>query len=104
VGRGLYPFHPARRADGEPARAGIRLEGTNQRLFQAVAGDLLDELGYETVGLGRMSLAEQMRHAALRTKYTVFETGRQAVQTIGIFHPTDLLTRRLRLKLYAKTS
>lgn len=59
----------------------------DQRLFQAVAGDLLDELGYGTVRLGRMTLADRARYAGLRTKYIVLETGRRVLQTAGLFDP-----------------
>lgn len=65
----------------------------DQRLVQLVAGDLLRALGYELVSLGRMSIRERMRLAALRTKYTGIQVGRHALQSAGVFHPTSLLDR-----------
>jgi len=60
---------------------------TDQRLFCAVADDLLDELGYDTIYLGKMSLAERARLAGLQTKYIILESGRRIWQTVGVFHP-----------------
>jgi len=59
----------------------------DQRLLQAVAGDLLDELGYETVDLGKMCLTERARFAGLQAKYAVLHAGRRALQTVGVFPP-----------------
>jgi hypothetical protein len=59
----------------------------DQRLVQAVAGDLLNELGHETVDLGRMSLAERARFSGLQTKYAFLHAGRRALQTLGVFPP-----------------
>jgi Sulfotransferase family len=64
-----------------------RMVGADQRLFQAVAGDLLGELGYEAADTGRMSIGELLRRGRLATKYHVLEGGRGALQTFGIFHP-----------------
>lgn len=61
--------------------------GADQRLFQAVAGDLLNELGYGTVGLGDMSVAERAHHVGLKIKYTVLEDARRILQTVGVFPP-----------------
>jgi hypothetical protein len=60
---------------------------TDLRLFQEVAGDLLRDLGYETVELGTMSMREWIRRSRLATKYGVLEGGRRVLQTAGIFHP-----------------
>jgi hypothetical protein len=57
------------------------------RLFQEVAGDLLRDLGYETVDLGTMSMRERTRRSRLATKYGVVEGGRRVLQAAGIFHP-----------------
>jgi hypothetical protein len=73
----------------------------DQQLFQAGAGDLLDELGYGMVGLGKISLTEKARYAGLRTKYTVVETSRRALQAAGVSHPTSLLSL---FRAYPKTS
>jgi hypothetical protein len=59
----------------------------DQRLFQAVAGDTLADLGYDTLSVGKMSLAETARYAGLRTKCVVLEGGRYALQTVGLFNP-----------------
>lgn len=63
------------------------MSSSDQRLFQTVAGDLLCELGYETVGLGRMPPSERARLARLHAKYAVLEAGRRVFQTVGVFHP-----------------
>jgi hypothetical protein len=68
----------------------------DQRLFQALAGDLLAELGYETTVLGRRSAPETARYFGLMVKYALVDTGRKAVRSAGIFHPTDLLSGRVR--------
>lgn len=59
----------------------------DQRLFQLVAGDTLDELGYGSSGAGAMSPGEYARYAGLRLKYVVLEGGRQLLQTAGVFNP-----------------
>jgi hypothetical protein len=63
----------------------------DQRLVQDVAGDLLAELGYDVPNLGRMSLREWARSAALWGKFTGIQGGRRALQAAGVFHPTSLL-------------
>ena len=82
--------HAAVRNPVTTSRAGRWREGmsaVDQRLFHAVAGDLLEELGYDTQDVGHMSPAEYARYAGLRAKYTVMEGGRQALQTVGLFSP-----------------
>jgi hypothetical protein len=59
----------------------------DQRLFQAVAGDLLHELRYEVMDLNHMSPRERGHLARLSTKYHVLEGGRRALQAVGIFAP-----------------
>jgi hypothetical protein len=59
----------------------------DQRLFVAVAGELLQELGYEMSDVGEMSLLERARVAGLASKYRVLEGGRRVLQAFGIFHP-----------------
>lgn len=59
----------------------------DQRLFHAVAGELLHELAYEMRDLGEMSALERTRLAELATKYRVLEGGRRVLQAFGFFHP-----------------
>jgi hypothetical protein len=59
----------------------------DQRLVQHVAGRLLAELGYEVEQLGPMPPLEQMRFAALATKYGVLQTGRRVLQELSLFPP-----------------
>ena len=59
----------------------------DQRFFQMVAGDLLDELGYVRVDLGRATVAEWARYAGLMTKYNFLEGGRYFLQLLGVFNP-----------------
>jgi hypothetical protein len=70
----------------------------DQRLVHAVAGDLLAAKGYEVAGLGRMSITERLRLAALWGKFTGIQAGRSALQAAGVFHPTSVLERLSRLK------
>jgi hypothetical protein len=65
----------------------------DQRLVQAVAGDLLAAVGYEVARLGRMSLTERLRLAALWGKFSGVQAGRSALQAAGVFHPTSVLDR-----------
>jgi hypothetical protein len=65
----------------------------DQRLVQAVAGDLLAAKGYEVAGLERMSITERLRLAALWGKFTGIQAGRSALQVAGVFHPTSVLER-----------
>ena len=65
----------------------------DQRLVQAVAGDLLAAKGYEVARLGRMSIPERLRLAALWGKFNSIQAGRSALQAAGVFHPTSVLER-----------
>lgn len=59
----------------------------DQRLFQAVAGDLLAEYGYELPTLPPMPLAEKWRWATLAAKYHLLQNGRNGLQAIGLMPP-----------------
>lgn len=63
----------------------------DQRLFQAIASDLMNELGYQTTELGKMSLAEKARFAQLHAKYYMVDVSRRTLQASGIFHPTSVI-------------
>lgn len=63
----------------------------DQRLFEAMAGDFLAELGYERTNPGRSTAREQMRLAGLQAKFTAVDTSRRLLQSAGIFHPASLL-------------
>ncbi len=63
------------------------MSDADRRLFQLVAGDTLDELGYDSCAVGNMSLGEYARYAGLRLKYVVLEGGRQILQPTGLFNP-----------------
>jgi LPS sulfotransferase NodH len=60
---------------------------TDQRLFTAVAGELLQELRYDVVDLGEMPASERVRVARLATKYRMLEGGRRVLQALGVFPP-----------------
>ena len=64
---------------------------SDQRLFQAMVGGLLADLGYETVALGKLSISERVRLAALASKYTAVEAGRHMLQVAGVAHPAALM-------------
>ena len=59
----------------------------DQRLVQRVAGKLLAELGYTVIDLGPMSIPELARLAVLASKYAVLQSGRRALQQLGLFPP-----------------
>ena len=59
----------------------------DQRLVQRVAGRLLAELGYTVIDLGPMSIPELARLAVLASKYAVLQSGRRALQQLGLFPP-----------------
>jgi hypothetical protein len=59
----------------------------DQRLFQAIAGSLLADLGYEVVNPGSMPVPEVARLAALGLKYATLQTGRRILQAAGLFPP-----------------
>jgi Sulfotransferase family len=64
-----------------------RLAPADQRLFDAVAAGLLDDLGYDLGDPGPMAPSERARLAGLAGKYRVLEGGRRVLQTFGVFHP-----------------
>lgn len=57
-------------------------------LFEAVAGDLLTDLGYDPVGSSRGGVTDQARRAALATKYSVLQLGRAALERVGVMDPS----------------
>jgi len=59
----------------------------DQRLFQHVAGKLLQELGYPLIDLPPMPTGEKFRLAALAAKYTLLQAGRSVLQALGILPP-----------------
>lgn len=75
------PIHP------NSERWRREMSSSDQRLFQAVAGDLLQELGYDVVDLGPMSVRERSRYSELAAKYHVVEGGRRVLQAVGVFPP-----------------
>ncbi len=75
------PVHP------NSGRWRSHMPPADRRLFQVIAGELLDELGYEVEDLGPLSSRERVRLAALATKFRVMEGGRRALQSLGVFSP-----------------
>ena len=64
-----------------------RMPLCDQRLFHAVAADLLVDLGYDAAERAPLSPAERARVAGLATKYHVLEGGRRILQSFGVFAP-----------------
>jgi hypothetical protein len=64
-----------------------RMPVGDQRLFHAVASDLLVDLGYDAADRVPLSPAERARVAGLATKYRVLEGGRRILQSFGVFAP-----------------
>lgn len=86
----LGDFHEAIRQPPSTKRIGRwqnEMSEADQRLFQRVAGPLLRELGYETVELGRLPWPEIGRYAVLGAKYVTLQTGRRALQAVGLMPP-----------------
>lgn len=83
-------FHEPVRHPPTEARIGRwrqKMRPTDVRLVQAVAGDLLQALGYELAPVGPMPPAERARQAALAVKYTVLQAGRRVLQAAGVMPP-----------------
>ena len=68
----------------------------DQRLFQNIAGSLLVDLGYDVQDLGGTSVSEAGRAFWLRLKFSIIQSGRQLIKSVGLFHPTDLLSKFLK--------
>jgi Sulfotransferase family len=64
-----------------------RMPVTDQRLFHAVASDLLAELGYDAAESGPLAPSERARIVGLATKYRALEGGRRILQSFGVFQP-----------------
>jgi len=69
------------------------MPSSDQRLFQAVAGDLLAKNKYEVLELGQASAAEIVRRSLLKLKYHTLILGREIIQKSGVVHPTAFLTK-----------
>lgn len=57
------------------------------RLFYAVAGEQLVQLGYETSEADGMSQKERARMLALRTKYAILKSGQRILQSARVLSP-----------------
>lgn len=73
----------------------VAMSDQDQRLFQSVACDLLRELGYEVRDLGSQSVSELIRLMVLMTKFHTIQSGKRLTKSVGVFHPTDILSRYL---------
>jgi len=73
----------------------VEMEPSDERLVENVAGDLLKELGYDEGPGIRMAVREKLRYARLRIKYSIVAGGRNLLKSVGVFHPTWLLSGRL---------
>jgi hypothetical protein len=83
-------FHAAIRQPPSTARIGRwqqEMLEPDRRLFQRIAGPLLDALGYETPDLGVMSPGEIARFVALGSKYVILQAGRRVLQATGLLPP-----------------
>jgi len=67
----------------------------DQRLVQTVAGEMLKELAYDHTPGIRLDFGEKLRYSRLRTKYGVVSSARHVLKSVGLFHPTWLLSGRL---------
>lgn len=83
-------FHDPVRHPPTEARIGRwqrQMKPADLRLFQAVAGHLLHELGYQPAPAGLMPPREVVRMTALAAKYSALQAGRRALQAAGVMPP-----------------
>ena len=83
-------FHDGVRQAPNTRRVGRwrqELSLADQRLFQALAGDLLEAYGYGLAELGVMPAVERARLGLLATKYAAFHAGRGLLQALGFYAP-----------------
>ncbi len=83
-------FHEAVRKPANKSRIGRweqEMSSADLRLFERVAGVLLEELGYGTAAVGSMSRNEQARFGALHLKYEILQFGRKVAQWVGLVPP-----------------
>lgn len=69
------------------------MSASDQRLFQLMAGGLLEQLGYATVSVSGMTLTDWGRLIGLQAGYAAVELGRKCLQAGGVVHPAQLLSR-----------
>lgn len=65
----------------------------DQRLFQSVAGDILEQNKYALVDLGKMPPVEVLRKFSLAGKFYTLNTLRNSMQKAGIVHPTAIIEK-----------
>jgi hypothetical protein len=63
------------------------LSPEDTRLIQFVAGNLMRELGYPLIDIGKMGAAEKLRLASLQLKYETLQQGRKVIQAVGLKPP-----------------
>ncbi|HEX5096569.1 MAG TPA: sulfotransferase [Acidimicrobiia bacterium] len=98
-------IHAATRQPVTTERAGTWRTGLSRddvAVFDTVAGRLLSELCYEPRGGCAMTPRARVNFVRLRCKYTGVSAGRAALRGVGLFHPTELLARHLRLRPYTR--
>jgi hypothetical protein len=69
------------------ARWQTEMSPADLRLFQHVAGHLLQTLNYPLREYDPMSARERTRYTALKTKYVTLQAGRRILQALGIYPP-----------------
>jgi hypothetical protein len=98
-------IHAATREPVSAARVGgwrTTMAARDIVLFHAAAGDLVAELGYDVPDAGPMRWPDRARYARLRTKHALMRAASGTLRATGMFHPTDLLSRHLKLRPYSK--
>lgn len=70
-----------------------RMSMEDLQLFQNVAGQLLADLGYNLRDVGGNSITETVRFAGLKSKYNFIQYMKRLLKSLGVFHPTDILSR-----------
>lgn len=71
-----------------------QMSESDSRVFTALAGDLLEELGYEVDRTMSLDWRDRGRLTLLQAKYATVEGGRRLLRASGVAHPARLLMRR----------
>jgi len=83
-------FHAPVRHPPDPSRAGRwrrEMSKNDRRIYEHVAGPLLEALGYGVEDLGPLSAAQRLRLLALQCKYDTLQASRQLAQRLGLVPP-----------------
>jgi hypothetical protein len=92
--RGIHSSTRSAPSDKSSHRWKGAMTESDERIFRALAGDVLDELGYDVDGPARLGFGERGRLGLLLSKYALVEGSRRLLRATGVAHPARLLTKR----------